>query len=107
MAWLERSQVESILGAALSSDLDTAALEQAVLAARGYVESRRQDLVTNGTFTPTPSVLFGAAMLAYRWYDGRGRKADEILAEDPELSRQLGIGAYGRFVFGAPEDDES
>lgn len=113
--WLEPEKVTAILGDALSEDLDSAALGEAVIAARDYVEARRRDLVVMveddddpdvlvPTFTPTPAVTYGAAMLAYRWYDARGRKGDEVLAEHPEIARQLGIGGHGAFVFGAPAD---
>lgn len=122
--WVDAEKVTAILGADLSADLDVDALEEACTAVRSYVEGKRSDLFVAGvdeedeptsTFTPTPSVVYGAAMLAYRWYSRRKSPlgvlgftddgASGILRDDPDIARQLGIGSYGRFVFGATPAD--
>lgn len=122
--WVDAAKVQAILGADLSSDLDTDALEEACTATRSYVEEKRADLLlpvdpptdpVTYEFTPTPSVIYGAAMLAYRWYSRRKSPlgvlgftddgASGILRDDPDIARQLGIGSYGRFVFGATPAD--
>lgn len=124
--WLDAARVKAILGTELASDVDTDALEEACTATRSYVEGIRSDLIVAledpdnpgeflpAAFTPTPSVTYGAAMLAYRWYTRRKSPlgvlgftddgASGILRDDPDIARQLGIGRYGRFVFGAPAD---
>lgn len=123
--WLDAARVKAILGAELASDVDTDALEEAATAARSYVQGKRGDLIVItedpdnppdllATFTPTGSVVYGAAMLAYRWYTRRksplgvlgftDEGASGILRDDPDIARQLGIGSHGRFVFGAPAD---
>lgn len=111
MGWITPPEVETILGADLAADLDADAFEAAVEAASGYVEEHRPDLVDDQeTFTATPVVRYGTALLAFRWYNRRratttngdeGAVAD-VISEDPDLSRMLGIGARGGFVFGAP-----
>lgn len=122
-AWLDADRAKAILGASLSADLDTEALEEACTAARDYVERKRGDLFlpvdpptdpVTYEFTPTGSVTYGTAMLAYRWYTRRKSPlgvlgftddgASGILRDDPDIARQLGIGKFGRFVFGAPSD---
>lgn len=114
--WLEPSTVTAVLGSGLSEQLDEDALAAILPGVRGWVEDKRKDLnVTAGdppvtTFTPTPQVVLGAAMLANRTYQRRttplgilGATEDGytgIIREDPDIARFLGIGAAGRFVFG-------
>lgn len=109
--WLTATEAGGILGTDLAADVDTDPFEAAVDAAAGYVEDHRPDLVdTDGLFQATPQVRFGTALLGFRWYNRRrattsngdeGAVAD-VVSEDPDLSRMLGIGARGRVVFGAP-----
>lgn len=110
--WLTVPDATTVLGADLTADLDEESFEAAVEAAGGYVEDHRSDLVDveDGLFQPTPQIRFGTALLAFRWYNRRRAttsNADEgavadVISEDPDLSRMLGIGARGRVVFGAP-----
>ncbi len=115
MTWLDAAQVSGILGD-LAADLDTPALQSACDAARDFVEDRRSDLwVTAGdppvtTYTPTPSVIHGAALYAFRLYHRRNNPLGilgttdvgpaGILREDPDVARLLGIGRSRRFRFG-------
>lgn len=121
--WLDAARTKAILGSELSADIDTNALEEACTAVRPYVEGKRSDLLlpvdpptdpVTYAYQPTGSVVYGAAMLAYRWYTRRKSPlgvlgftddgASGILRDDPDIARQLGIGSQGRFVFGAPAD---
>lgn len=111
-AWLTTPQVKDILGEDLTVDLDEESFQAAVDAATGYVEDRRPELVVGdpAVFTPTGHLRYGTALLAFRWYNRRRAvttNADEgavadVISEDPDLSRMLGIGVRGRVVFGAP-----
>lgn len=110
--WLEPSTVTAVLGASLSEQLDETALAAVLPGTRSYVEGKRADLVTGdpAVFTPTPAVVLGAAMLAYRLYQRRttplgilGATEDGytgIIREDPDIARLLGVGGAGKFVFG-------
>lgn len=115
--WLEPSTVTAVLGSSLSEQLDEAALAALLPGVRGWVEDQRKDLLVGDggdpevfTFTPTPQVVLGAAMLAWRTYQRRttplgviGATEDGysgILREDPDIARFLGVAAAGRFVFG-------
>lgn len=110
--WLEPGTVTAVLGASLSEQLDPTALAAVVPGVRDWVEDKRKDLVTGdpAAFTPTPSVVLGAAMLVHRTYHRRttplgilGATEDGytgIIREDPDIARFLGIGAAGKFVFG-------
>jgi hypothetical protein len=101
-----------VLGSGLSEQLDNGALAALLPGVRDFVEGKRKDLVAGdpAAFAPTPSVVLGAAMLAYRTYQRRttplgvlGATEDGytgIIREDPDIARYLGIGAAGRFVFG-------
>lgn len=111
-AWLTTPQVKDILGEDLTSDLDDESFQAAVDAATGYVEEHRPELVVGdpAVFTPTGHLRYGTALLALRWYSRRrattsngdeGGVAD-VVSDDPDLGRMLGIGVRGAFVFGAP-----
>lgn len=121
--WLDAAKAAVLLGDDLASDIDMTALEEWCAATRSYVQGKRADLFVIddtdpdnpvATYTPTPSVVAGAAMLAYRWYSRRKSPlgvlgftddgTSGILRDDPDIARQLGIGSQGRFVFGAPAD---
>lgn len=119
--WLESSTVTTVLGPAMSNQIDLSALEGVLPGVRSWVEGQRKDLlVTAGDppvteFEPTPAVVLGAAMLAWRTYNRRTTPlgvlgASEngyagIVREDPDIARYLGIGAAGRFVFGGYNPD--
>lgn len=116
--WLEPGTVTAVLGSSLSEQIDGDALAAVLPGVRAFVEGKRSDLLTGdpddpdapAVFTPTPDVILGAAMLAYRIYQRRttplgilGATEDGytgIIREDPDIARFLGIGAAGRFVFG-------
>lgn len=116
--WLEPSTVTAVLGSAMSDQLEDDSLEAIVPGVRGWVEEKRPDLLIGDgedpevfTFTPTPQVVLGAAFLVYRLYARRttplgvvGSSDDGyagIIREDPDIARLIGIGAGGKFVFGA------
>lgn len=110
-AWLTTQDVPAILGADLTAGLDADPFAAALEAATGYVEEHHPELVdTDGNFVPTPQIRYGTALLALRWYGRRAAatsNADEgavadVISDDPDLARMLGIGVRGRVVFGAP-----
>jgi len=121
--WLEPSTVTAVLGSGLSEQLDDGALAAIVPGVRSYVEEKRPDLVVidteaeTETFTPTPHVVLGAAMLVWRTYDRRrtpagllGSSEDGyagIVRDDPDIARYLGIGSSAKFVFGASTSAET
>lgn len=88
-------------------------LVNACAAAEAWVEgTARRDLAwTSEGFVPPADVKLGGLMLAWRWYQRRaaplgvvtGPSGDpvEMLRNDPDIARLLGIGGNGRFVFGA------
>lgn len=119
MTWLDAEQVTGILGD-LANDLDGAALNACCDAARSFVEEKRGDLwVSDGadppvlTYTPTPAVIHGAAMYAFRLYHRRNNPLGilgttdvgpaGILREDPDIARLLGIGRSRGFRFGGAQ----
>lgn len=95
----------------------TVALVNACAAAEAWVEgTARRDLpwstpVDGHPYVPPADVKLGAFMLAWRWYQRRaaplgvvtGPSGDpaEMLRNDPDIARLLGVGGSGRFVFGA------
>lgn len=113
-AWLTTHQAGDILGSDLAGQLDEDPFDAALTAAREYVEEHRPDLFVLVddvlTFVPTGHVRYGTALLALRWYSRRRATTDngdaggvgDVIADDPDLSRMLGIGVRGAFVFGAP-----
>lgn len=115
--WLDAGNVEAVLGADLASEIDADSMQAFCDGTRSYVEDRRPDLFVAdevegepAVFTPTGSVLLGAAMLAWRFYSRRTSPlgvigftedgASGMLREDPDIAKLLGIGRKGRFVFG-------
>lgn len=118
--WLDDATVRGLLGTDLTESIEDGNLQPACDAARAYVERQRSDLfsaVEPFDFTPGGDVLYGAALLAYRWYARRtsplglvelGEGSAGILRHDPDIARLLGVGLAGRFLFGAaprPADD--
>lgn len=89
-------------------------LVNAVAAAAAYVQDARADLGWSVEgFVPSAAVKLGTAMLAWRLYQRKDAPLGvvttssgdpaQILYEDPDISRLLGIGSQSRrFVFGAP-----
>lgn len=113
--WLDPDIAKAVLGSSLGDVLEAEPFGYACDAVREWVEGHRDDLWTVATetvpseFVPTGTVLYGSALLAHRWYSRRraplGDADDvvgDILRDDPDLSRMLGIGQSGRVVFGAP-----
>lgn len=111
MTWLTPEQAAALV--------DTSAVPAAtdwigaVEAAVAYVEGKRRDLFTTAdppVFVPGPLILFGTAMLANRWYArlrtpmGVSQNTEfggtEILRQDPDIAKMLGIGTEGKPVFG-------
>lgn len=113
-AWLTTHEAGDVLGADLTAGLEETPWEAAVAAAAEYVADHRPDLVALVddvlTFVPTATVRFGTSLLALRWYSRRRATTDngdeggvaDVIADDPDLSRMLGIGVRGAVVFGAP-----
>jgi hypothetical protein len=110
VGWLTPQAAKDVLGEDLTGTLDEESFQEAVDAAAGYVADNRTDLLVEDVFTPTPQLRFGTALLALRWYSRRRAttsNADEgavadVISDDPDLGRMLGIGLRGRPVFGAP-----
>jgi hypothetical protein len=104
VTWLDAAQVRSILGPKLPADLDGTALQACCDAARSYVEDRRADLWSTDdppVYVPTPAVIHGAALYAYRLlYRRKSATATGIASSDPDVERLLGIGKARRFRFG-------
>lgn len=81
-------------------------------AACAWVEKQRPDLLAGdpGVFTPGADVKLGTAMYALRLYTRRTSSlgvsqntewgGSDILRQDPDIAKLLGIGAEGRPVFG-------
>lgn len=107
--------MNTVLGSAMSEQVDAAVLEELCKGVRSWVESKRSDLFGEDdagqpAFLVTESVRLGAAMLVWRLYKRRetplgilGATEDGytgIVREDPDIARLLGIGSAGRFVFG-------
>jgi hypothetical protein len=113
MSWLTPERAIELLGADIAEQLDPAAFEPSVAAAAEYVESHRTDLYVENVFTPGPAVEFGTALLALRWFSRRRAplggedEVGDVLADDPDLGRMLGIGTRGRSLFGAPTITET
>lgn len=98
----------------------TVPLVNACAAAEAWVEgTARRDLPwAEVGYQPPADVRLGALMLAWRWYERRtsplgvvqSASGDpvEMLRNDPDIARLLGVGRSARFVFGAgtlPDED--
>lgn len=116
--WLEPGIVKTMLGTSLSAQLDEESLIAIVPGVRDWVEDKRKDLLVTTTddppvttFEAPPRVVLGASMLVWRTYDRRrtpagllGSSEDGyagVVRDDPDISRYLGVGSSGKFVFGA------
>lgn len=113
--WLETSTALALIGRE-SEDVDEAAFDGALAAARDYVERKRSDLMSTGVppqFAPGADIKLGTAMLANRWYERRSAAlgaaqfsefgAAPMLRHDPDIAKLLGLGTEGGFVFGSPK----
>lgn len=114
MSWLTPERAIELLGEDIAGQLDPTAFDPSVAAASEFVESHRTDLVVENVFTPGPMIEFGTALLALRWFSRRRAPlrggeddVDDVLADDPDLGRMLGIGVRGRVLFGAPTITET
>lgn len=116
--WLDSTHVVTAVGEELGDQVDAASLQFWCDTVRDHVEDRRPDLYVAApvpedppVFTPSDRVRGGAALLAFRLYSRREaplgvRGIKDILLEDPDIGRMLGIGRHRRFRFGAPRDPE-
>jgi hypothetical protein len=108
--WLSAGQAAALTNTSAAPDaVDWVA---AVAASCEYVEGKRADLFigTPGVFTPGPLIIYGTAMLSNRWYTrmrspmGASQNVEfggsEILRQDPDIAKMLGIGTEGKPVFG-------
>lgn len=108
--WLTGTVVKETIGDALSTDVDTAALEVHATAVRSYIEDRRADLFLLDVgadpedpeddvlvFTPPAHVVTAAARLAYACYQSTS-DPDAVLADD--VAAMLGIRKHRGFRFG-------
>lgn len=115
--WLTATEVAAHADVVGTPTAPGASLANATAAAEAYVESARRDL----TFPTVPAevetkpvpatVKVGALMLAWRWYERRNTPLGmivaptgdpiEMLRDDPDIAKLLGVGRSGRFVFGS------
>lgn len=87
-------------------------------AACAWVEAKRPDLLTGdpAVFTPGADVKLGTAMYALRLHARRTSPlgvslntewgGSDILRQDPDIAKLLGIGAEGKFVMGGARSAE-
>ena len=117
VTWLEPGTVQAVLAPGVSEQVDAEALAAIVPGVRDWVEQQRKDLFElvgdppAEEFQASPSIVLGAALLAWRTYNRPatplgvvGASEDGyagIIREDPDIARYLGIGSAGKFVFGA------
>ena len=108
--WLSAGQAVALTN--ISAAPDAVDWVAAVAASCEYVEDKRKDLNigTPPVFTPGPLIIYGTAMLSNRWYTrmrspmGASQNVEfggsEILRQDPDIAKMLGIGTEGKPVFG-------
>lgn len=110
--WMDPAEAKGLIRS--TADAESAAWIGAVDAAIEWVEDKRSDLFSTAdppVFVATAPIRLGTAMLAGRWYArmltlmGTGQNVEfggtEILRQDPDIAKLLGIAADGPFVFGA------
>ncbi|HEY9415285.1 MAG TPA: hypothetical protein VIQ30_11030 [Pseudonocardia sp.] len=118
--WLTAGQAAALVDT--SADPAAADWVGAVAAAVDYVsgpEGKRRDLWSTDpvpVYAATAMVKLGTAMLANRWYArlrtpmGVSQNAEfggtEILRQDPDIAKMLGIGTEGVPVFGGARSAE-
>jgi hypothetical protein len=103
--WLPLDDVVAwVAGSAPGVNPNETQIEWARLAAAGYCEDNRRDLVDEaGDFVPTPRVVMAGKLLAANVYARKGSPsglatfaefATAVLSYDPHVERLLGIGRY-------------
>ena len=112
--WLTPERAIELLGN-VGEQLTPETFASSVDAAAVYVAENRPDLygldvAEELVFQPTPTVELGTALLALRWKarlrnplrGGNDDGLEDVLSEDPDIGRMLGVGKRGRPIFGAP-----
>lgn len=111
--WLTPGQAALLVESPVSQPDTDGAWTGAVDAACAYVERLRADLVAGDppVFVADGAIKLGTAMLVNRLYTRRRSPlgtsqnvefgSADFLRQDPDIAKLLGIGAEGRFVFGA------
>lgn len=112
-AWLTAATAAGLVELTLADPAADLAWVGDVDAAAEYVESKRKDLFAGDppVFVAGAMIKLGTAMLANRLYArrraalGGANSAEfgspEMLRQDPDIAKLLGIGIEGAFVFGA------
>lgn len=113
--WLTATEVAAHADVAGTPADPGVSLTNACAAAEAFVERVRKDLSwpatgEAGDFTPPKDVKLGALMLAWRWYQRRNTPLGmivsptgdpiEMLRDDPDIARLIGLGSSGGFRFG-------
>lgn len=108
--WLDADLAKAMVEG--TAPVNSTAWQADVDAARAWVEKKRPDLLTGdpAVFTPGADVKLGTAMYALRLYQRRTSPlgvsqntefgGSDILRQDPDIAKLLGIGAEGPPVFG-------
>lgn len=118
--WLTAGQAAALVDS--SAAPDAVDWVGAVDAAVDYVsgpEGKRRDLWSTDpvpVFLATATIKYGTALLAARWYARQGTPmgvsqnvefgGTEILRQDPDIAKLLGIGSEGKPVFGGARNAE-
>ena len=110
--WLEPAEARALIRS--SAPAESTEWIAAVDASTAWVEKKRRDLFSTDeppVFVADAAIQLGTAMLAGRWYArmltllGTSQNVEfggtEILRQDPDIAKMLGIGTEGPFVFGA------
>lgn len=110
MTWLDADLARTLVEG--TAPTNSTAWQADVAAARAWVQKRRPDLYigTPAVFTPDDDVLLGTAMYALRLYTRRTSPlgvsqntewgGSDILRQDPDIAKLLGIGPEGPPMFG-------
>lgn len=108
--WLEPDLAKAMVEGTAPSN--STAWDADVEAARAMVERKRPDLFvgTPAVFTPGADVKLGTAMYALRLFTRRTSPlgvsqntewgGSDILRQDPDIAKLLGVGIEGKPVFG-------
>lgn len=108
--WLDADTAKTLVEG--TAPMNSTAWQADVAAARAWVQKRRPDLLTGepAVFTADDDILLGTAMFAARLYARRSSPlgvsqntewgGSEILRQDPDIAKLLGIGPDGPPVFG-------
>lgn len=110
MTWLDADLARTLVEG--TAPTNSTAWQADVAAARAWVQKRRRDLYVGvpAVFTPDDDVLLGTAMYALRLYTRRTSPlgvsqntewgGSDILRQDPDIAKLLGIGPDGPPLFG-------